>query len=273
MVRAGSQTGHGRDTILIGETAPRGGKKPTQLGNAMAPAEFVRELYCLKRNFRPYSGRAARLRSCPATARGARPVPQRHILACSPPAATRFTPTASTAARWRLPTWRHPHPRQRADRQPPPHDPHARPRQRSSGAVPGSPCRIWITEYGYQTSPPDPFAGVQLSRQGPLTAWGEYLAYRNPRVASIAQFLLVDDKPHRRPGEQPQGLDHLAVRPVHARRPARSRSLADYQVADPRAPQRGGRCACSARTAPAPNGVTHRRPGAVRPRGRRSSRA
>ena len=57
------------------------------------------------------------------------------------------------------------------------------------------PLPLWITEYGYQTSPPDPFAGVQLSRQGPLTSWGEYLAYRNPRVASIAQFLLVDDKP------------------------------------------------------------------------------
>jgi hypothetical protein len=57
------------------------------------------------------------------------------------------------------------------------------------------PLPLWITEYGYQTSPPDPFTGVQLSRQGPLTSWGEYLAYRNPRVASVAQFLLVDDKP------------------------------------------------------------------------------
>ena len=54
---------------------------------------------------------------------------------------------------------------------------------------------LWITEYGYQTSPPDPFTGVKPARQGPLSAWGEYVAYRNPRVASIAQFLLVDDKP------------------------------------------------------------------------------
>ena len=54
---------------------------------------------------------------------------------------------------------------------------------------------IWITEYGYQTKPPDPLIGVAPSRQGPLTAWGEYMAYRNPRVASIAQFLYVDDGP------------------------------------------------------------------------------
>ena len=54
---------------------------------------------------------------------------------------------------------------------------------------------IWITEYGYQTRPPDPLVGVAPSRQGPLSSWGEYMAYRNPRVASIAQFLFVDDGP------------------------------------------------------------------------------
>jgi hypothetical protein len=36
---------------------------------------------------------------------------------------------------------------------------------------------------------------VAPSRQGPLTEWGEDMAYRNPRVASIAQFLFVDDGP------------------------------------------------------------------------------
>ena len=54
---------------------------------------------------------------------------------------------------------------------------------------------IWITEYGYQTTPPDPVAGVPPARHGPLYAWGEELAYRDPRVASIAQFLLLDDRP------------------------------------------------------------------------------
>ena len=54
---------------------------------------------------------------------------------------------------------------------------------------------IWITEYGYQTTPPDPVAGVPPARHGALYAWGEEIAYRDPRVASIAQFLLMDDQP------------------------------------------------------------------------------
>ena len=70
-----SASGHRGDTILIGETAPRGGKKPSQLGNAMPPAEFVRELYCLRRNFRPYRGRAARIAELPGHRRGAPSLP------------------------------------------------------------------------------------------------------------------------------------------------------------------------------------------------------
>jgi hypothetical protein len=57
---------------------------------------------------------------------------------------------------------------------------------------------IWMTEYGYQTKPPDPYVGVSWARQASWTSWGEEIAYRNPRIASIAQFLLVDDKPVRK---------------------------------------------------------------------------
>ncbi|MDQ4049388.1 MAG: hypothetical protein M3131_08430 [Actinomycetota bacterium] len=186
-------TGHENDLILIGETAPRGAKKPSQLGNAMAPAEFARELYCLKENFRAYSGRAARARDCPVD-RG-----QRRSFRQGNPALFRARgyahhPYSLDRRRWRKPTWRHP----------------------MKDNVPignlrclistldratfywGSqrePMSMWITEYGYQTTPPDPIAGVAPARQGPLTSWGEYMAYRNRRVASVAQFLYVDDKP------------------------------------------------------------------------------
>jgi hypothetical protein len=185
-------SGHGGDLILIGETAPRGGKKPTQLGNSMPPAEFVRELYCVKGNFRPYTGSDARKRGCPATSAARRAFRRRH------PGLFRSTGYAHHAysldkRTWRAPTWRHPlkdnvpignlgrltRTLDRAERT-------WGNRRRQN---------IWITEYGYQTTPPDPIAGVAPDRQGPLTAWGEYMAYRNPRVASIAQFLFVDDKP------------------------------------------------------------------------------
>ncbi len=186
-------TGHKGDVILIGETSPRGTKKPNDLGNAMAPGEFVRELYCLRSNYKPYKGKAARLRGCPDTAS------KRGRFRRSHPGLFQATgyahhPYSLDKSRWQKPSWKH----------------------KSKDNIPignlsrltrildrahfywgsqRSPMPIYFTEYGYQTSPPDPVAGVSPDRQGPLSAWGEYLAYKNPRVASIAQFLLIDDKP------------------------------------------------------------------------------
>jgi hypothetical protein len=57
---------------------------------------------------------------------------------------------------------------------------------------------VWLTEYGYQTDPPDPTIGVNWREQAAYLNEGDYLAYRNPRVASQAQFLLVDDGPNPR---------------------------------------------------------------------------
>jgi hypothetical protein len=55
---------------------------------------------------------------------------------------------------------------------------------------------VWLTEYGYQTNPPDPIIGVSWKRQAAWLNHAEYLAYRLRRVRSMAQFLLVDDKPN-----------------------------------------------------------------------------
>ena len=191
-----ARTGHARDLILVGETAPRGGKKPSQLGNSMPPAEFVRELYCVKADFRPYAGRDARKRACPATRAERASFRRRHPGLFR---ATGFAHHAYSLDRrtWRDPTWRHPIPDNvpigNLGRLVDTLD-----RAHFAWGSQRDPWDVWLTEYGYQTTPPDPIAGVSPDRQGPLTAWGEYIAYRNPRVASIAQFLYVDDKP--RPG-------------------------------------------------------------------------
>jgi hypothetical protein len=63
---------------------------------------------------------------------------------------------------------------------------------RKSGRMP-----IWLTEYGYQTDPPDPTIGVSFARQASWLDDATYLAFRNKRIASFAQFLLVDDGPVR----------------------------------------------------------------------------
>lgn len=185
-------SGHGRDRILIGETSPRGAKNPRDLGDAMAPIEFARELYCLRANLRPYAGRAAKLRHCPVGRRQRRAFRGAHP-ALFATAGFAHHPYSLGRRRWRLPTWRHP----RKDNAPIANIGRLVRTLDRATARWGSRTRmpVWITEYGYQTKPPDPLVGVAPRRQGPLSAWGEEIAYRNPRVASIAQFLFVDDGP------------------------------------------------------------------------------
>ena len=52
-----------------------------------------------------------------------------------------------------------------------------------------------MTEFGFETNPPDPFSGVPLAQQAQFNTIGEYQAWGNPRIASQAQFLLRDVAP------------------------------------------------------------------------------
>lgn len=181
-------SGHGGDLFLLGETAPRGWRGQKAI-SAMRPVEFVRELYCLDRRGRPYRGGAAAVRGCPPGGAG---------LADAHPAlfgaggfahhAYGFTgaPTRARAA--------HRDEAQLADV------------GRLTATLDRAfarwgqarRLRVWITEYGYETNPPDRFGGVSWARQAAYLDEAAYLAYRNPRVASIAQFLLFDDLPWAR---------------------------------------------------------------------------
>ena len=53
--------------------------------------------------------------------------------------------------------------------------------------------RIWITEYGYETNPPDPFFGVSWSKQAPYLKQAFAIARANPRIDLMTWFLLRDD--------------------------------------------------------------------------------
>src|SRR5439155_4119294 len=44
---------------------------------------------------------------------------------------------------------------------------------------------LWLTEYGYQTDPPDPFLGVSWNRQAAYLNEAEEIAYRNRRVRGL----------------------------------------------------------------------------------------
>ena len=53
--------------------------------------------------------------------------------------------------------------------------------------------RIWLTEYGYQTNPPDRLLGVSHALQARYLAEAALRAYRAPRVDMLIQFLVRDE--------------------------------------------------------------------------------
>jgi hypothetical protein len=182
-------SGHGNDSVLLGETAPRG-LNGAGLTRGIRPLRFVRELYCLDAALRPFSGAAAEARGCPAA----------------------FDPGAFTAAHpglFAATGWAH-HPYSLTT--PPP----ARDTNRDDATLSGVPrltdtldaafarydrsaqLAVHMTEYGFQTDPPDPTIGISPAQQVDWSAQAAYLAYRNPRIAAFAQFLLVDDGPLRK---------------------------------------------------------------------------
>ncbi|MCW2990242.1 MAG: hypothetical protein JWM73_836 [Solirubrobacterales bacterium] len=51
---------------------------------------------------------------------------------------------------------------------------------------------LYLTEYGYETSPPDPKVPFGPERQGQLLSWAEFIATRDPRVKMWPNFQLID---------------------------------------------------------------------------------
>lgn len=55
------------------------------------------------------------------------------------------------------------------------------------------PVRIWLTELGYQSNPPDRLLGVPLAVQGSYIAAAAYKAWATPRVDLLIQYLFRDE--------------------------------------------------------------------------------
>ena len=166
-----SQSGHRHDTLLLGELMPLGGSS----GSRVPPLVFLREMFCLNRRFHQIRGRAARARGCHRIGR----------IATSGLAYHPYTPRGGPSA----------HTRQRDDasigelgRLRRVLDALGR-RHKLRRRLP-----IWITEYGFQTRPPDPFQ-FSLRRVPGFMDRSEWIAFRNPRVRSYSQYTLVDDPP------------------------------------------------------------------------------
>jgi hypothetical protein len=176
-----------RDTILIGEIANVG---------ILTPTPFVRALYCIGANYHPLRGLAAIELGCPASGN------RRQFVSGSP--------GLFRASGFAL----HPYGFDVAPNRPY----HDRAfvtldnlgsfgrllsrifdayGQHRRGGVP-----LYLTEWGYKTRPPNPFFRTTLAQQQTWLDQGAYMAWQRPYVRSLAQFLLLDDKPkpHTRRG-------------------------------------------------------------------------
>jgi hypothetical protein len=191
-------TGHGHDTILIGELAPAGATFAGAPGDfaAMAPLRFLRALYCVGADYRPLRGAAATVRGCPTNEAGSARFRAEH------PALFQATGVAD-----------HPYPQGLPPNQPTPGEPDFAELAGIQNLIRaldtlqhvyGSETRfpIYSTEFGYLTSPPDVQTGTVSPTLGAeYINWSEYLTWRQPRLASYDQYLLDDPTPHAGPYE------------------------------------------------------------------------
>jgi hypothetical protein len=204
-------TGHTpqTDTILIGELGNSG---------ALSTLQFARALYCVGAALRPLSGSAAAQFGCPSSGSAQAFVAANPLLF----GATGFA--------------HHPY-----SFNEPPNRPYSLSNwitmynlgalehelngifsaygKLRSGGVP-----VYVTEFGYESNPPNPFVLNSAAQQAAWINESEYMAWRYPFVASLNQFELIDSRPRRgaAPGSRAYwatfqtGLEFVGGRPKPA---------------------------------------------------------
>ena len=167
------RSGHGSDQLLVGELLPFT-RTSRSTSKKLRPIAWLRELACLNSHYRPFRGSTARKRGCsgfksiPGTGLAYHP----YTLAGGPNVKTPNKDDASIRDLGRL--------RTAINR--------LRGRHRIRSSWP-----IWITEFGFQSRPPDPY-GSPIKKIPAFMGESEWLAYKNSRVRSFAQYPLVDDR-------------------------------------------------------------------------------
>ena len=175
-------SGHGGDVILLGETSPLGSplRGPR---NGIRPVPFLRELACVAPNGQQYVGVAAERRDCtnyavtgPLNASGYahHPYTKKGAPTVAPKVPDEITIANIGSLGPLLDTIS----------------------DQSGGKIPRD-LPILLTEFGYESNPPDPRNGVTLQRQAQFNQLAEFLAYSDPRVIASTQFLVRDAAPLR----------------------------------------------------------------------------
>ena len=175
-VRGLRASGHGSDHILLGETAPIGRTTGRLAERASPPVPFIAELFCLSSSGRKLRGAALKAAGCKGFKRLGVNGFAHHPYTkggSQPPLGRTLSTEITIATPSRL--------RRLLDR------------GGSAGIVPRK-LPVWDTEFGYQTNPPDRLFGVTLADQAIYLNQADYLAARDKRVKSVAQYKLVDEQ-------------------------------------------------------------------------------
>ncbi len=191
--KALQSTHHGHDTILVGGYAARGvqgGKFPGNYSQTK-PLLFIRDLYCVNSKYKQLSGKLAKEESCPTSKSAVRKFRSQN------PALFKATGVAD-----------HPYPVAGTPLNDGKGDPDfatfpdlgnlAKTMDKVTSRY-GSHKKfpIYNDEYGYITRPPNNRAPSGPLYLSPAKAavdinWAEYLSYKNPRMKSYMQYLLID---------------------------------------------------------------------------------
>jgi hypothetical protein len=158
-VRGLRKAGQGNDTILLGETSPRGNS------NVVAPLRFLRGMLCLDEKYH----KRASCSALPASGYAHHAYTTRQGPAFRPP-----NPDDVTIGVLSRLT-------------------NALDRAKRAGALTKR-LPVYLTEFGIQSTP-DTQAGVSLAKQVQFRAISERIAWDNPRVAAFSQYLLRDSDP------------------------------------------------------------------------------
>lgn len=158
-------------TILVGELASSGSRN-TGPGSSIRPLTFMRAFGCVSRSFAPVrSGRCRGFKPARGDALGHHPYeffqhPSMHSL---------HRDDAAIGDGARLLRF--------LDRL-----------VAAGGLISarGGKLDVHYTEFGYQTDPPDPYAGIPLARQARWLQEAAYVAWKTPRVRGLNQFRLTD---------------------------------------------------------------------------------
>ena len=154
-------------TVLIGATSSGGSTEPGRSG--VPPLRFIRALACVDERWRPITtGSCAGYTMLPGDGWSHHPYSLRTVPEAQPLNRDKL-PVAST-------------PRLLAA---------LRTLVRDGRFAPGT-DQLWMTEYGYETSPPDPQAPFSPKEQAEMLARAERLGTADPAVRSWPQFLLRD---------------------------------------------------------------------------------